>query len=179
MVYIMRMKVDGGCRRNGYHDAIGAAAVVVYHKGGASTSFAWDLPNYPRPTNQRAELLAIIHALEMARHKASQMSRNPFMKITIFTDSRYAHGCLTDWSYKWRNNGWVNAAGKPVVNRDLVQQAVNLEADVERNGEVTYCWIPRPENEDADRAVNVRLDERQQNAKASETFYLSSDDGYY
>lgn len=160
MVYTMHMKVDGGCRRNGCHDAIAAAAVVVYHRGGSSTSFSWDLPNNPRPTNQRAELIAIIQALKMARNKASELDRYPFMRVTISTDSKYAHGCLTDWSYNWCNNGWINAAGNPVVNRDLVQEAIDLEAEVERNGNVTYQWIPRSENEDADRAVNDRLDER-------------------
>ena len=168
MVYIMRMKVDGGCRRNGYDDAIGAAAVVVYHKGGGWSSTTWDLPKYPRPTSQRAELLAIIHALEMARDKASKMDGRPFMRVTIFTDSKYAHGCLTNWSYKWRNNGWINAAGNPVVNRDLVQEAINLEADVERNGLVNFDWISRADNEDADQAVNDRLDERQEETDTSD-----------
>ena len=67
---------------------------------------------------------------------------------------------MTDWSYKWRDNGWVNAAGRDVVNQDLVKEALELEAAIERyGGEVEYIWIPRAENEEADAAVNDRLDE--------------------
>ena len=161
MVYILQMKVDGGCRRNGYNDAIGAAAVVVYHRGGAWNSTTWEPPDYPRPTKQRAELVAIIQALKWARYKASKLNRNPFMRVTISTDSNYAQKCLTEWSVKWRNNGWINATGNPVVNRDLVEEAINLEADVQRKGKVTYRWIPRSKNRDADRAVNDRLNKRQ------------------
>ena len=32
MPYIMNMKVDGGCRNNGYQGAVGAAAVVLEKK---------------------------------------------------------------------------------------------------------------------------------------------------
>ena len=61
MVYTMIYKVDGGCRRNGYSDAIGAAAAVEmqrYRDGWKS--WTTELPAYPTPTNQRAEITAII-----------------------------------------------------------------------------------------------------------------------
>lgn len=160
MVYTMRMKVDGGCRGNGYDGAVGAAAVIIEHKyGGRWTSWTKRLPTYPRPTSQRAELAAIVLALEKALEKQRQLDRAPFMKVAIRTDSKYAHGCMTDWSFKWLNNGWINCAGNEVANRDLVEEALELEAELEENGDVQYEWIPRDQNQDADEAVNDKLDE--------------------
>lgn len=159
MVYNMRMRVDGGCRSNGYVGAVGAAAVVVEHKyGGRSTNWTRRLPTYPTPTSQRAELAAIVLALELAVEKQRQLNNAPFMKVVICTDSKYAYGCMTDWSFKWRNNGWINSAGNAVANRDLVEEALELEAEIEDNGDVQYEWIPRDQNEDADEAVNDELD---------------------
>ena len=160
MVYFMHMKVDGGCRGNGYNGAVGAAAVVIEHKyRGRISTWTKRLPAYPTPTSQRAELAAIIFALEKALEKKRQLYTGLFMKVIICTDSRYAHGCLTDWSYKWRNNEWINAAGHEVANRDLVEEALELEDELEYDGEVQYVWIPRAQNQDADDAVNEELDE--------------------
>lgn len=159
MVYFIGMKVDGGCRGNGYSDAVGAAAVVIEKRWGRSVTWTRGLPKYsdPTPTSQRAELEAIILALELALEKADELNNSPYVKVLIETDSKYAHGVMTDWSFKWRNNGWVNSAGNPIANRDLVEKAVDLDADVERNGEVKYGWIPRSENQAADAAVNEKL----------------------
>lgn len=159
MVYTMNMKVDGGCRRNGYSDAIGAAAIVVFQKWGRWRSWTRDLPSYPTPTSQRAELTAIIVALEKALEKSEELDNGPFMRVNIDTDSKYAYGCMTDWSFKWRNNGWINSAGNEVANRDLIEEAVDLDNQIESHGKVTYGWIPRDENSIADQAVKDRLDE--------------------
>ena len=162
MVYIMRMYVDGGCRRNGYEDAIGAAACVIQKKWGRDTTWTRQLPshyNSPTPTSQRAEITAIILALETALEDYEQLDSNPRLRLTIHTDSKYAHGCMTDWIYKWTRNGWVNAAGKEVANRDLIEKASDLDDRVKELGTVDYVWIPRGENQDADEAVSDLLDE--------------------
>ena len=162
MFYIMRMYVDGGCRRNGYEDAIGAAACVIQKKWGRSSIWTRQLPSHygsPTPTSQRAEITAIIQALEIALQEYRQLDGNPNLRLTIHTDSKYAHGCMTDWIYKWTRNGWVNAAGNQVANRDLIEQASDLEDEVKELGTVDYVWIPRAENQEADEAVSDLLDE--------------------
>lgn len=174
MVYTMKMKVDGGCRRNGYSDAVGAAAVVLFHKSGGWTSWTWTLPDSPTPTSQRAELAAIVHALETARDKTVELDNNPFIKVTIYTDSKYAHGCMTDWSFKWRNNGWINSAGNEVANRDLIEEAIDLEDEIEENGEVKFRWIPRSENQIADGKVNDELNEMEEDTDMGDAYVSSS-----
>lgn len=176
MVYTMKMKVDGGCRRNGYSDAVGAAAVVLFHRTGGWNSWSWALPSSPTPTSQRAELTAIVHALEMARDKIHELDGSPVMKVTISTDSKYAHGCMTNWSYKWRNNGWINAAGNEVANRDLVEEAIELEDEIDRNGSVTFRWIPRDENQIADKAVNDELNDMQEDTDMRDEYESSSEE---
>ncbi|MCJ1460260.1 hypothetical protein MMC28_010639 [Mycoblastus sanguinarius] len=157
----MRMYVDGGCRRNGYADAIGAAACVVERKYKGSTTWTRPLSGFTTttPTSQRAEIEAIILALERALEKIDELHSNPHMEVTIFTDSKYAHGCMTDWIYKWTRNGWINSAGHEVANRDLIEKASHLDDQVKEEGNVYYVWIPREQNQEADEAVNEVLDE--------------------
>lgn len=101
----MVMHVDGGCRRNGYSDAIGAAACIVVGKYGQRQKYSREILSHEEPTSQRAEITALIIALEKATERYEGTLFKPLMDITIFTDSRYAHGCITDWVYKWVSNG--------------------------------------------------------------------------
>ena len=66
---------------------------------------------------------------------------------------------MTDWIYKWTRNGWINAAGNQVANKDLIEKASELDYKVKELGTVDYVWIPRDENQDADGAVNDLLNE--------------------
>ncbi|TVY82812.1 Ribonuclease H [Lachnellula suecica] len=144
MVYRMEIYVDGGCRGNGQPDAIGTAAAVFAGQYGGLEGFTKVLPQHPAPTNQRAEITAIIIALAHAIAKANGLdARNP--------------RCV-QWIYKWTQNGWTNAAGFEVANRDLVEQAVDLDGRLKELGTVRYTWIPRSENEVADRLCNEVMD---------------------
>lgn len=62
-------------------------------------------------TNNIAELYAIYQALRLTDGD-----------VTIYTDSRYAIGCLSGiWLDKWLSNGWKTAAGTLVANRELIE----------------------------------------------------------
>lgn len=165
MVYIMKIYVDGGCRRNGHDKAIGAAACVVEKKWGKDSTWTRRLPtpnywsNHPIPTSQRAEITAIILALEKVLDEYDHLRGYPRMMVTIYTDSKYAHGCMTDWIYKWTGNGWMNAAGNPVANQDIIREANDLDDKVKGLGTVEYIWIPRSGNQAADEAVADELND--------------------
>ncbi|KAI4241901.1 MAG: hypothetical protein L6R40_004300 [Gallowayella cf. fulva] len=159
MPYKMCMSVDGACRGNGYPGTRASAAVVLHQKWGGTKTWSYCLPSYPTPTNQRAELSAIIHALKVALQHYHNLDGSPFMEVEIETDSKYAYGCMTDWRYKWQGNGFINSAGIEVTNRDLVEEALDLEAQIETNGKVVYEWVPRGDNTLADAAANEALDE--------------------
>ncbi|KAL6716212.1 hypothetical protein ACLMJK_005778 [Lecanora helva] len=159
MGYKIELYVDGGCRRNGYPDAIGAGACVHQKRGGRSMTWTRRLPYTPQPTSQRAEITAIILALETAWDCYRELDSNPYIYVTIYTDSKYAYGCMREWNDKWLSNNFTTSAGHEVVNRDLIEEAYDLEEKVAREGQVDFKWIPRSDNQDADGAVNQELDE--------------------
>ncbi|KAA0912635.1 ribonuclease HI [Aquicoccus porphyridii] len=92
-------------------------------------------------TNNRMELLAAIHALEVLERAS---------KITIVTDSAYVKNGVTGWIHGWKRNGWKTSAKKPVKNAELWQR---LDAAQARH-DVTWQWVKghagHLENERAD-----------------------------
>ena len=64
-------------------------------------------------TNQRAELSALLYALNYA-------SENAAASVAIYTDSRYAIDCMVRWADGWAAAGWHKADKKPVLHSDLV-----------------------------------------------------------
>lgn len=156
----MEIYVDGGCRGNGRSKSVSAAAAVIERKWGKDMLYKKPLPKEPySPTNQRAEIAAIILALELGLEKYGQLDSNPYMDVTIHSDSKYAIGCMTEWIHKWRRNGWTNAAGNPVKNQDLIKKAAELHDRLDREGSVEYAWIPREQNVRADQLCNEAMDD--------------------
>jgi len=181
---MLRIYTDGSSLRNGTR--LASAGVGVYF-GPADSRFvsnesilAGDILtdlDYPsrnvseplkgaRQTNQRAELTAILRAIDIApRHR----------DVTIFTDSRYAIDCVTVWFMNWRRNNWMTKDKKPVENRDLIESIlVKIEERHELKVKTLFEWIKGhnkdPGNEAADRlAVNGAQRGVQEKAEALET----------
>jgi ribonuclease HI len=83
------------------------------------------------------------------------------MRLIIYSDSKYAVSCMTEWQFKWRRNGWTNSLGNSVVNRDLIEKACALEDELEQscNAKIKYVWIPREQNALADESCKDALDD--------------------
>lgn len=58
-------------------------------------------------------------------------------------------------------NGWRNAAGDEVANRDLIEEANDLHCELKEEGVVDYIWIPRDENDVANDMCNRALDKQE------------------
>lgn len=110
------------------------------------------------PTNQRAELVAIINAFRLLKEQLREESRIPRLDIEIFSDSKYAIGCMTEWAYKWERNGWRHSDGTPVANWKLIKRTLDLEDEFLDFARVKYTWIPRSENVVADELCNEAMD---------------------
>jgi ribonuclease HI len=121
---------DGSSLRNG---AAGARAGVGVYFGPGDSKNVSEALSGTRQTNQRAELTAILRALDIApRHR----------DVTIYTDSRYAIDCVTKWYKNWKRNSWLTATKKPVENRDLIQDVRGRMEEREGLGKGTYfCWV--------------------------------------
>jgi ribonuclease HI len=109
----IRIYTDGSSLSNGKSSAWGGVGVFF---GPADKRNISEPLSGTKQTNQRAELMAMVRALEVAPKDR---------KIVIVSDSKYSIDCVTDWFHNWQRNGWVNSAKKPVENRDLVQKILD------------------------------------------------------
>ena len=127
---------DGAARANGKPHCAATAAIWFNEKG--DTRVITD-----KPSNQRAELVAIEMALQLA---TAELQDKP---VTIVTDSLYAIKCLTAWHVAWEKNGWTTANKKPVHHQDLLRPCLDM---IQRHGNVQFrhqrSHQPRPSGTD-------------------------------
>lgn len=79
-------------------------------------------------TNNRMELIAVIHALKATKPKS---------KIKLFTDSQYVKNGITSWIKNWKKQGWKTSSKKPVLNKDLWFELDELNSQ----RDVTFEWV--------------------------------------
>lgn len=103
-----------------------------------------------RTSSGAAELKAVVRALTMTGEESV---------VRITTDSNYVRRAITSGLQRWPYRGWRNSRGKPLRNRRLLQQLLNLLT----RRSVTCVWVAghsgHPENERVDelaRRVAVR-----------------------
>lgn len=103
----------------------------------------WRAGGWPRATNNQGELMAVLDLLHATSHRASEPLR-------VICDSQYVINSVTQWMAGWKRRGWRKSDGKPVLNRELLQQ---LDEALEGR-DVTFEWVKghagHPLNEAAD-----------------------------
>ncbi|SMR63049.1 unnamed protein product [Zymoseptoria tritici ST99CH_3D1] len=108
----IRIYTDGSSLSNGKANAWGGVGVFF---GPADKRNISEPLSGTKQTNQRAELMAMVRALEVAPKDR---------RIVIVSDSKYSIDCVTDWFRNWQRNNWVNSSKKPVENKDLVMKVL-------------------------------------------------------
>jgi ribonuclease HI len=102
------------------------------------------------------ELTAVIEALSALKQ--------PGATVQIITDSNYVVKGINEWLPDWIARGWKTAGKKPVANHDLWEQ---LQALIAQHN-VTFTWVPREQNAEADRlAQAARIAQTTNAVKAS------------
>ncbi|WP_299055579.1 ribonuclease H [uncultured Nocardioides sp.] len=98
----------------------------------AADEKTWDSGHESPSTNQRMEI--------RAAYEAVKAHPGP---LVVVSDSTYVVNCFRDeWWKGWRRRGWVNAAKKPVANRDLWEPFVDLVAERLDGGEpIAFRWV--------------------------------------
>lgn len=114
---------DGACSNNGSDDARAGIGVFFGDSDPRNLSERFVLS---RPTNQRAEIYAVIRLLEI----------EPEGNIMVHTDSMYCINAMTDWIHSWLKNNWKN---NTVTNRDLFERLYNLISN--RRGTVKFKHV--------------------------------------
>jgi len=107
---------DGSCRNNGYKNA--KAGIGVYFGKDDSRNVSEMFTD--NPTSQRAELYAIIKAIELLTEQEHKYC------VIIHTDSMYSINCITKWCKNWIKNGWRTTTKKPIKNKKLIERLYYL-----------------------------------------------------
>ncbi len=97
-------------------------------------------------TNNRMELVAILHALRSLPAAAP---------VTVYSDSQYCVNGLTVWRRGWQRRAWHTKQGEPMPIRDLW---LDLERELNRL-RAAFEWVRghngNPGNERADALANI------------------------
>lgn len=127
---IMSIYTDGSSLANGRHGA--RAGLGVFFGPNDPRNISERLPGDPQ-TNQRAELMAILRALQTV----------PLDKpVQIFSDSQYSINCVTQWAIGWKKKGWQTANGELVKNQDIIRQVLDQMEERSRVGGGTFFrWV--------------------------------------
>ncbi|MCL4158302.1 UNVERIFIED_CONTAM: hypothetical protein GTU68_010700 [Idotea baltica] len=132
---IIDLYTDGGSHPN---PGVGGLGFILCHKGKCK-EYA---KGYLMTTNNRMELLAVIHGLSQLKTKA---------QVTIHSDSKYViDGIQKGWAKKWRAKGWMRNPKEKAINADLWKVLLEL---VDRH-KVDWRWVKghsgHPQNERCD-----------------------------
>ena len=119
---IVNLYTDGACKGN---PGPGGWGVVIIKNGmPVDEIYGGEL----NTTNNRMELLAVIHGLNKIEDGDT---------VRVNTDSMYVKNGITSWINKWVENGWKTAAKKDVANKDLWVKLNNI-VEVRK---VTWNWV--------------------------------------
>lgn len=104
-------------------------------------------------TNQKMELKAIIEALKYAKNNF------PNEEIEILSDSAYCvNGMNQRWFDKWILNRWLNSKNEPVKNKELWQELIELDKEMNVKYVKVLGHSGDELNELADLEVNRAMD---------------------
>lgn len=109
---MLRVYTDGACSGNGTEKCF-AGCGVWYGKESDPRNLSIVLP-VPPHTNQRAELYAVLLAIQSAFVEPEKPRR-----LLIVSDSKYCVKGISEWLPAWLRNGWKKSNGETVMNLDI------------------------------------------------------------
>ena len=133
---MLRIAIDGACRRNGKPNCVASGGVYIQHldAAGSTTKHETLSATELASTNQRGEMLALQRALRHIRHCEANSA-------LIITDSEYLFNTMTKrWYDTWHYNDWRTSSGDKVKNADLWQDIMAVTSALEIRG-VDICFF--------------------------------------
>jgi ribonuclease HI len=109
---------DGACSGNQFDTNVGGWGAILEYGAYVKEIYGGQKDT----TNNRMELLALIEGLGVLTKKG--------YAVRVFSDSSYIMDCLRKrWYERWRQNGWLTSAKKPVENRELWERLLAFLPD--------------------------------------------------
>jgi ribonuclease HI len=109
---------DGSCVNNGKKFATSSYAFQIYFND--QLKYQENKPIIEqKQTNQRAELYAVLYALDYLKNVLSDKIYDANNFITIYSDSEYCIKCITEWSKNWNSNDWKNKKNTDILKHIL------------------------------------------------------------
>lgn len=139
------ISVDGACSSNGTPSA--RAGLGVYFGPGSPYNMSARISG--TQTSQRAEIRAAVRGLE----RAAGLLQDDFSirRLVVMSDSQYVVQGMTEWVFRWRDNGWKDARGHEVANAtDLKELDELIERLAEDGIDVEFWKVDREDNTQAD-----------------------------
>ena len=138
---IVEIFTDGAC--SGNPGPGGYGAVLKYGQNVKEISGC-----EPYTTNNRMEMMAVIQSLRQLKRPC---------KIKLITGSNYVVKGMTQWVHGWIRRNWVNSQKRPVLNRELWEEILELS----RKHQITWKWVKghdgHPENERCDQLAREAM----------------------
>ncbi|KAM0251329.1 hypothetical protein ACHAQJ_008224 [Trichoderma viride] len=127
---VLEIYTDGSSLANGR--AGSRAGLGVYFGENDPRNLAEKLPGEPQ-TNQRAELMAMQRALEIAPTDQT---------VRIISDSQYSIKCVTEWAIGWKKKNWLTASGEKVKNQDIIRAVLaRMDERTKAGGNTYFQWV--------------------------------------
>lgn len=119
----IELYTDGGAEPN---PGKGGYGIILSYKG-VKKEFS---QGYELTTNNRMELLGVIHGLQKLKTKS---------RVTVFSDSQYVvNGIEKGWARNWKRKNWFRTRTQKASNYDLWEQLLNL---IDAQEKVTFQWV--------------------------------------
>lgn len=134
---------DGACSGN---PGIGGWGALLCYADNKKEIFGGEQDT----TNNRMEMMAAIKALECLKSSCD---------VTLHTDSKYLQKGMNEWLNGWIKKDWKTASNKPVKNKDLWLNLIDLK----KKHNITWQWVKGhagdPGNEEADRLARLYIEQ--------------------
>ncbi|GGD40932.1 hypothetical protein GCM10012288_13750 [Malaciobacter pacificus] len=104
----LEIYTDGACKNN---PGEAGSGIIVYEGENKPKLFFGNYDSFG--TNNTAELNALLYGLKLANSHDSE--------VIIYSDSKYAIDCISNWSYKWKENNWTKKGGE-IKNLELIKE---------------------------------------------------------
>jgi ribonuclease HI len=114
-MHVLKMYTDGACSGNQNDKNTGGWGSILEYADFSKELYGGE----KNTTNNRMELTAVIEAFKALKRDE--------LDVEIYTDSAYVANCFRKrWYSGWQRNGWMTKAKKPVENRDLWEELLEL-----------------------------------------------------